>query len=193
MSDCADLCKGCNNPLDLAYKAIKKRRLCRLCINKYTREYKVRQRREKGILGRGEALYCGKGHPMFGENLVIRKDGKRRCQACHRIGETARNRKAGAKEWIRQTREQKLEQKRKWEATRKALKMKRFVEVVEPGVVFEKSNGICGVCQQPVDRLKFEVDHIIPLSRGGEHSYLNTQASHPTCNRKKWANIPIHA
>jgi 5-methylcytosine-specific restriction endonuclease McrA len=33
------------------------------------------------------------------------------------------------------------------------------------------------------------LDHIVPLARGGEHSYANTQPAHPTCNRRKGAKV----
>lgn len=34
-----------------------------------------------------------------------------------------------------------------------------------------------------------EVDHVIPLAAGGEHSYMNTALACATCNRKKAASL----
>lgn len=62
-------------------------------------------------------------------------------------------------------------------------------ESVSRLVVLERANGICGICQKPVDPNDFHVDHIIPLSMGGDHSYANTQPSHPFCNTSKGARI----
>jgi 5-methylcytosine-specific restriction endonuclease McrA len=31
------------------------------------------------------------------------------------------------------------------------------------------------------------IDHVIPLARGGEHSYANAQAAHGPCNMRKGA------
>ena len=62
------------------------------------------------------------------------------------------------------------------------------VERVDRRVVLELSNGVCGICGHVVDPARFHVDHVVPLSRGGDHSYENTQAAHPTCNRRKGAN-----
>jgi 5-methylcytosine-specific restriction endonuclease McrA len=31
---------------------------------------------------------------------------------------------------------------------------------------------------------------VIPISRGGVHTYSNVQVSHRTCNRWKWAKLP---
>lgn len=52
---------------------------------------------------------------------------------------------------------------------------------------------VCGICGEPVDRqfkaphpLSAEVDHIIPVSRGGHPSDLkNLQLAHRWCNRIK--------
>lgn len=86
------------------------------------------------------------------------------------------------------------------EVVRKGYKRRRarmagaFVEVVDPRVVFARAKGICGICLTPVDLSSpWEVDHIIPISKGGEHSYANTQLAHRTCNRKKHAKLPAGA
>lgn len=55
------------------------------------------------------------------------------------------------------------------------------------------TQSICGICGKPVDKsLKYPdpmsptVDHIIPLSRGGDPSALdNLQLAHRCCNRAK--------
>lgn len=62
-----------------------------------------------------------------------------------------------------------------------------FVENVEPSVLYERDEGRCGICGEPVGRDDFQVDHIVPISRGGEHSYANTQIAHRFCNQSKGA------
>ena len=47
----------------------------------------------------------------------------------------------------------------------------------------------CGVCEIVIDG-KFHIDHIIPLSRGGEHVVENLQLTHPSCNLKKHNRLP---
>lgn len=51
----------------------------------------------------------------------------------------------------------------------------------------------CGICGDPIDYalkspdpLSFEVDHIVPLDKGGNDALTNKQASHRRCNRAKW-------
>jgi 5-methylcytosine-specific restriction endonuclease McrA len=72
---------------------------------------------------------------------------------------------------------------------RRLRERSQFVEEVSALGVLELSDGICGICGDDVDPTKFEVDHIIPVSRGGEHSYANVQAAHPSCNRRKWVSV----
>ena len=60
-----------------------------------------------------------------------------------------------------------------------------YDEDVRPLVLLERDDGICGICGSDVDPFEFEVDHIVPISAGGRHSYANTQPSHPFCNQSK--------
>lgn len=65
---------------------------------------------------------------------------------------------------------------------RRARMREAFVEDVQP---LELYDGVCGICGQDVDPFDYEVDHIVPLAKGGEHSYANSQPAHPLCNRLK--------
>ena len=61
--------------------------------------------------------------------------------------------------------------------------------------VIEKYNGICQLCGKPVDKTDIEnghikrnyptVDHIKPLSKGGNHTWDNVQLAHMSCNAGK--------
>jgi 5-methylcytosine-specific restriction endonuclease McrA len=65
---------------------------------------------------------------------------------------------------------------------------KKNAPVVEPvsrAKVYKRDKGICGICGKKVSAFHFHVDHVVPLSRGGSHTYGNTQTSHPSCNQKK--------
>lgn len=64
-----------------------------------------------------------------------------------------------------------------------------YVERVDSLIVLERHDGVCGICEKDVDPLDFHVDHIVPLARGGNHSYANTQPAHPYCNLAKGAKI----
>ncbi len=74
-------------------------------------------------------------------------------------------------------------------AERRARKLATQVEFVDYQVVLEKAQGNCGICGEHLTA-PIEIDHIIPLSRGGTHTYDNLQATHATCNRQKWIFLP---
>ncbi len=43
---------------------------------------------------------------------------------------------------------------------------------------------VCGICSLKIIN-KYEVDHVIPISRNGTHRIDNMQLTHPLCNRTK--------
>lgn len=71
--------------------------------------------------------------------------------------------------------------------TRRARKQACFVEKVYKSKVWRRDEGICGICHRPADPDDWHLDHVVPLALGGEHSYANTQVSHPVCNLRKAA------
>lgn len=77
-------------------------------------------------------------------------------------------------------------QKRATELVRRAKKAAVFVERVDAATVFERDRGVCGICHLSVDRDgQWHVDHIVPISKGGAHSYANVQLAHGRCNCSK--------
>ncbi len=73
-------------------------------------------------------------------------------------------------------------------ARRRARKLKLPTEKVKRSVVYERDKGICHICGQKVDPNKWHLDHIIPLSKSGTHTYNNVGVSHPQCNNRKAAS-----
>jgi 5-methylcytosine-specific restriction endonuclease McrA len=71
------------------------------------------------------------------------------------------------------------------------------VETVDPIRVFIRDGWRCQLCGKKLNRKHRgtyrhdapELDHIVPLSRGGEHSYLNTQCACRKCNAEKKGEI----
>jgi 5-methylcytosine-specific restriction endonuclease McrA len=147
---------------------------CKACALKRQATWKASKRRERGILLKGSAMKCRHGHDYH----ITTK--KKRCLTCeNRLG----------KPRVRMTILEKRKQRVKWESKRRALKKKNFVEYVDPLALYMRDSGMCGICSLKVSIDEFEVDHIKPLSKGGEHSYANTQISHQKCNRKKWCHF----
>lgn len=75
--------------------------------------------------------------------------------------------------------------------TRRARERGAYIEDISPYAVFTRYNGICGICNKAVDRERYQMDHIIPLAKGGLHCYDNIQLSHKSCNMRKGSKIYV--
>lgn len=116
---------------------------------------------------------------------------------------------ARSKRYYRDNRENLLVKRRKYTRTkqgkasskiaaqkRRALKMGVGYEVFNPVEIFERDGYICQLCgkkTRPDYKSQYHplypnLDHIIPLSKGGAHTRLNTQCTHRQCNAKKHNN-----
>lgn len=72
---------------------------------------------------------------------------------------------------------------------RRGLKREQYVENVTRDRLMERDNWTCHLCGEKIPKSAQyphprygSIDHIIPISLGGEHSYANTAASHLRCN-----------
>ena len=79
-----------------------------------------------------------------------------------------------------------------WSVRRRERIKSTSVELVVRQTVFERDKWRCAMCgiktiKQPYQHNSAELDHIVPLSKGGEHSYVNTQCSCRRCNGSKGA------
>ncbi|MGP9611596.1 HNH endonuclease [Corynebacterium sp. AOP36-E1-14] len=77
-------------------------------------------------------------------------------------------------------------------ASQRAARLGAFVENVDTGTVLNRDGWSCGICGMEIDpklrhpnRRAGTIDHIIPLSQGGQHHYGNVQAAHYSCNSAK--------
>jgi 5-methylcytosine-specific restriction endonuclease McrA len=84
-----------------------------------------------------------------------------------------------------------LDIQRKYKSTRRAREASAFIEPVSHAEVYARANGICNICGLRVTTGdEWEVDHEIPLARGGVHSYDNARLAHKSCNRRKHTALP---
>ena len=57
-------------------------------------------------------------------------------------------------------------------------------------VIYERDGGICMKCGKRVPKEGYHVDHIIPISVGGDEWDLNNlELSCPECNLRKGAKV----
>lgn len=55
--------------------------------------------------------------------------------------------------------------------------------------LFKRDKGICQICKNRVGPSEASIDHIVPISKGGPHTWDNVQLSHESCNYKKGAKL----
>lgn len=142
--------------------------------------------RENGCLGRVIA-HSRTGLCRRHRTIAWKKANAARVNAHNRRYNAANAGKARG--WREQWQREHPESRAEIRQTRRARKRGAFVEKVYKSRVFKRDDGICGICGEPVDPLRWHLDHVIPFARGGEHSYANTQVSHPACNLRKAASV----
>jgi 5-methylcytosine-specific restriction endonuclease McrA len=71
---------------------------------------------------------------------------------------------------------------------RRAMIREGNVSIEFVGQMLEEQGGLCKMCGVNV-RSGYELDHIIPISKGGKHSTDNLQILCRSCNRRKSAKI----
>lgn len=86
-------------------------------------------------------------------------------------------------ERIKKYRKQNPEKVREWSKKRLSRKTGRLPKGTVLGLK-EKQENKCVYCKTDIS-LKFHVDHIIPLSKGGKHEKDNIQILCPSCNVRK--------
>lgn len=160
--------------------------------------------------------YCGDHMTNVRRKQCGKADCKRAFNA-DRMRKWNRQYKAQHGQWYRQVNY--AEQQREYERQRRAvagssrqrnpataaagdarrrirLKQARTAEAFAPLDVHTRDQWICQLCRLPIDPkavwpdpMSASVDHIVPLSRGGEHSMINVQSAHLGCNSSKGDRI----
>jgi hypothetical protein len=147
----------------------------------------------------------------YDENKAAIAERAREYNAKHPEKHYARRRawNAANPERIRESnkkwREANPEKVRIYSQRRRALKRGAVSEEVTDFVLWELSDGLCFICDEPVDyRAKFPDpqsatrEHVIPLTRGGDDVLSNLALAHYGCNSAKrdkmleefWASLP---
>jgi 5-methylcytosine-specific restriction endonuclease McrA len=64
------------------------------------------------------------------------------------------------------------------------------LSVLEKQKLISLQSNICPICKGPLFiQDEIEIDHINPLAVGGKDRFLNLQATHKICNRKKGVKV----
>jgi hypothetical protein len=104
----------------------------------------------------------------------------------------ARGMTADGRPYSKGTLEARRRRSRRKTQWRRAVVWDESAERVDRDEVGDRDGWVCGVCEEPVDRtleypdlLSPSLDHVVPLSRLGPHTYENCQISHLLCNMDK--------
>jgi len=96
------------------------------------------------------------------------------------------------KEWDLNNSEKRKELRRKTERKRRADKFNNGSELYTEDQVLEKYGKVCHICSNEIDLsldrrnpMGFQVDHVLPLAKGGEDKITNVKPSHARCNQQK--------
>lgn len=119
-------------------------------------------------------------NPPKGENHPRWKGGQKQT--------TKRRIKSGkANESLKKYRANNPDKVREWSSTRHKRKTGRLPKGTVKKLL-QQQNNLCVYCECDIS-VKYHVDHIIPLSKGGEHKAENIQILCPSCNVKKSAKL----
>jgi 5-methylcytosine-specific restriction endonuclease McrA len=81
---------------------------------------------------------------------------------------------------------------------RRALRKKVRVERYAAAEVFARDGWVCQLCNAQVDRstvwpdgMSLSIDHVVPISLGGDDVISNVQTAHLACNIRKGNRVAI--
>ena len=166
-------CPKCSGPIGRGKK------VCQVCTSAW-------------LANRRAADYGSRTCRHCGEQIdAAARPEARLCSERCRLERKMAQARSGVKRWKAIHVDRAKLSKRNTGAIRRARKRGASVEAVDRNRVFALAQGVCGICEVLIDvNSNWHVDHVIPLSRGGAHSYANTQPAHADCNLKKGSRHP---
>lgn len=73
---------------------------------------------------------------------------------------------------------------------RRAIKRGLTADKVDYESIVERDAWACHVCGGHVDLTTLSFDHVIPIAKGGPHTYENVKVAHQSCNYRKHTKLP---
>lgn len=61
------------------------------------------------------------------------------------------------------------------------------IEEIDRDYIYARDGGKCHICKRKVARDKLNLDHLVPLARGGDHTHANLRVAHKSCNSRMGA------
>lgn len=170
------VCKDCLAKDDAARHA--RIRADPVLLAAYRQYQRERYARDPQKQRQAEARYKAKDPEVFAQKHSQRK---KRYRATHKQQE-----KKQQQLYLKAHPEKHAAQQSKRRAFKKNAPV---VENVDYALIIKRDRGICQICFKRVKRSERSIDHIVPLSKGGEHSYRNLVLAHISCNSSKGNRI----
>jgi 5-methylcytosine-specific restriction endonuclease McrA len=152
---------------------------------------------------RSNAVYCSRACKAAGSHLRLRAtpEGKaaERARNLARYAEEAEGRRRGAVDYYHRNRELRVQYAREWRKEnphrrREQAERRADLMIGNPGFcpfgarewerLKRRFSGCCAHCGTRPDE-PLQMDHVIPLSKGGRHAIANILPACPDCNRRK--------
>lgn len=92
--------------------------------------------------------------------------------------------KAKAQRWKRENPQKATESEMR---RRARMRNAERVERIDPLYVHDRDGGICHICGKGVALAEMTLDHLVPLSKGGNHTHDNVCVAHLSCNSSRGA------
>jgi 5-methylcytosine-specific restriction endonuclease McrA len=90
--------------------------------------------------------------------------------------------KAQYKRWHQENPQKARDKHQRYVARRRGAER---VEKIDRRYVYERDGGKCHICCRSVSSKRFSLDHLVPLSRGGNHTLDNVRLAHIPCNSRR--------
>lgn len=90
------------------------------------------------------------------------------------------------KRWREKHPEKKLDKGHRYRAR---LRGAAVIEKVDRLTIYKRDGGRCHLCGRFVSKVRFTLDHLVPLALGGVHTAANVKVAHLACNSRKGARF----
>jgi 5-methylcytosine-specific restriction endonuclease McrA len=167
---------------------------CRTCANKANSQYKKNNR---ALVTQKQREYRAVNPDKVLAHYEAHKEELNQCSRDHYAANKERYKENNLR-WIAENKEQYIAYRNEWSRINGSghrARAKRFgvrYVHINKTAIFERDKWICGLCGDLVDKtipwpdlLCATLDHIIPMSRGGDHIHSNVQLAHFCCNLLK--------
>lgn len=179
-------------------------RSCKPCVSKYMAEYRAKNAEKIRLSHQQEYQKNKERYAEYGRKWKERNPEKYKAMQAKSAAKRRKQAAAYEAEWRKENKEKCAEKAKRWrrnhpEYSNRINEQNRRERKKNNGGVLSKEiskkllelqKGKCAACRASLDD-GFHIDHIMPLSKGGEHADNNVQLLCPFCNVSKHNKHPV--